>query len=915
MNSNAKPTLLLIDGHSLAFRAFYALSPDSFRTPDGQHTNAVHGFISMMLNILSAEKPTHLAVAFDLSRSSFRTEVYPEYKGTRGETPPEFNGQTELLREALTAMNIHTLTRENFEADDILASLADQGAAAGYNVFVVSGDRDTFQLIGESTTILYPVKGVLNLARMNDAAVREKYGVAAKNYPDLAALVGETSDNLPGIPGVGPKTAAKWLQEYGSLQAIFDAAGEIKGKVGESLREHMALAVRNRELNHLVRDLEFDFGFEDLKLGSVDEAKVREVFAKLHFKSLTERVLRLRGVTGSQTNAGSGSGAPGSVMSGTTITAGDNGSWIDEIAGPAADALVAMPDLPPVPKASVVDFDSLNAFLLAEKGTLGLAISPDLSAVAVATETQVLTWAPGNATELVSKLGTWLSDSSAVKAVFDGKNLARRLLGAGANLNGANYDGLLLCYLLNPLSRTYALDDLVTEHLGIVVPRADTNQLVPEENETFGVDAWLALVLAEQTHKLVAEQDQLRVYAQVDLPTNATLAHMEHLGVTVDTAKLEALFDRLTTEVAEVAQAAYDIIGHETNLASPKQLQTVLFDELGMTGTKAVKTGFSTNAEALTTLFEQTGHPFLERLLEHREVTKIRQIVETLLKAVEPDGRIHTNYGQTGTSTGRLSSDNPNLQNIPIRSERGREIRDAFVHGAGFETLLTADYSQIEMRILAHLAADEGLIEAFKTGEDLHRFVGSRIFGVAPAEVTSAMRSKVKAMSYGLVYGLSEYGLAKQLRMSNAEAKQLMADYFARFGGVRGYLARVVDEAKTIGFTTTTFGRRRPFDDLNSKIFQIRENARRAALNAPIQGTAADIMKLAMTKIDSAMQVAGLKSQMLLQVHDELVFEVATGELDTLKALVIENMSNVVELSVPLEVQIGIGSSWDAAGH
>ncbi|MEO0024492.1 MAG: hypothetical protein RL196_933 [Actinomycetota bacterium] len=914
MNSNAKPTLLLIDGHSLAFRAFYALSPDSFRTPDGQHTNAVHGFISMMLNILSAEKPTHLAVAFDLSRSSFRTEVYPEYKGTRGETPPEFNGQTELLREALTAMNIHTLTRENFEADDILASLADQGAAAGYNVFVVSGDRDTFQLIGESTTILYPVKGVLNLARMNDAAVREKYGVAAKNYPDLAALVGETSDNLPGIPGVGPKTAAKWLQEYGSLQAIFDAADEIKGKVGESLREHMALAVRNRQLNHLVRDLDFDFGFEDLKLGSVDEAKVREVFAKLHFKSLTERVLRLRGVSGSQTNSGSAGAGP-SAAAGAGSSADGSGSWIDEIADAAADAQVAMPDLPPVPTPTVVDFEAFNAFLLAEKGTLGLAIAPDLSAASVATETQVLTWVAGNANDLVAKLGAWLSDASAVKAVFDGKNLTRRLLGAGSTLSGANYDGLLLCYLLNPLSRTYALDDLVTEHLGIVVARADTNQLVPEENETFGVDAWLALVLAEHTHKLVAEQDQLRVYSQVDLPTNATLAHMEHLGVTVDTAKLEALFARLTAEVATVAQAAYDIIGHETNLASPKQLQTVLFDELGMTGTKAVKTGFSTNAEALTTLFEQTGHPFLERLLEHREVTKIRQIVETLLKAIEPDGRIHTNYGQTGTSTGRLSSDNPNLQNIPIRSERGREIRDAFIHGAGFETLLTADYSQIEMRILAHLAGDEGLIEAFKTGEDLHRFVGSRIFGVAPAEVTSAMRSKVKAMSYGLVYGLSEYGLAKQLRMSNAEAKQLMADYFARFGGVRGYLARVVDEAKTIGFTTTTFGRRRPFDDLNSKIFQIRENARRAALNAPIQGTAADIMKLAMTKIDAAMHAAGLKSQMLLQVHDELVFEVAAGELETLKALVIDNMSNVVELSVPLEVQIGIGASWDAAGH
>jgi DNA polymerase-1 len=413
----------------------------------------------------------------------------------------------------------------------------------------------------------------------------------------------------------------------------------------------------------------------------------------------------------------------------------------------------------------------------------------------------------------------------------------------------------------------------------------------------------------------VEEEDQLRVYGEVELPTNSALARMEHLGVAVDVPKLEALFDRLSTEVAEVAQKAYAIIGREINLASPKQLQTVLFDELGMTGTKQVKTGFSTNAAALNELFEQTQHPFLERLLEHREATKIRQIVETMLKSVGSDGRIHTNYVQTGTSTGRLSSESPNLQNIPIKSERGREIRDAFIVGEGFETLLTADYSQIEMRIMAHLSEDEGIIEAFKTGEDLHRFVGARIFGVSPDEVTSAMRSKVKAMSYGLVYGLSEYGLAKQLRIPNAEAKQLMADYFARFGGVRRYLASVVDEAKTLGFTRTVYGRRRPFEDLNSKLFQVRENARRAALNAPIQGTAADIMKLAMTRIDKKMIEANLKSRMLLQVHDELVFEVASGELENLQGIVVTEMENVVELSVPLEVQIGIGRSWDEAAH
>lgn len=901
MNANQKPTLLLIDGHSLAFRAFYALSPDSFKTPDGQHTNAVHGFISMLLNILGAEKPTHLAVAFDLSRSSFRTEEYPEYKGTRGETPPEFNGQTELLREALNAMNIKTITRENFEADDILASLADQSGAKGFNVFVVSGDRDTFQLISESTTILYPVKGVLNLARMDDAAVLEKYGIHAKQYPDLAALVGETSDNLPGIPGVGPKTAAKWLQAHGDLAGVLAAAEEITGKVGESLREHRELAVRNRRLNHLVRDLEFDFTQDDLLLGGVDETQVREVFAKLHFKSLTERVLRARGVT------------PGSGSAADTKQAFAD-AFGDEVE--TAPAKVHAPI--ELPESQSISLSEAKNWLLEQVGTIGVSFeltTGGVTSIGFATETVRKYASVSSSSELNEKLGAWLIDATCQKAVFGAKDITKSLLDFGIPVDGVNYDPLLLAYLLNPVRRGYELDDVALEYIGLSVTRSDPNQLVAEETTDASLNAWLSLVIAERLYPQVEAEDQLRVYGEVELPTNSALARMEHLGVAVDVPKLEALFERLSTEVAEVAQKAYAIIGREINLASPKQLQTVLFDELGMTGTKQVKTGFSTNAAALNELFEQTQHPFLERLLEHREATKIRQIVETMLKSVGSDGRIHTNYVQTGTSTGRLSSESPNLQNIPIKSERGREIRDAFIVGEGFETLLTADYSQIEMRIMAHLSEDEGIIEAFKTGEDLHRFVGARIFGVSPDEVTSAMRSKVKAMSYGLVYGLSEYGLAKQLRIPNAEAKQLMADYFARFGGVRRYLASVVDEAKTLGFTRTVYGRRRPFEDLNSKLFQVRENARRAALNAPIQGTAADIMKLAMTRIDQKMIEANLKSRMLLQVHDELVFEVASGELETLQSIVVAEMENVVELSVPLEVQIGIGRSWDEAAH
>jgi DNA polymerase-1 len=875
MNANPKNTLLLIDGHSLAFRAFYALSPDAFRAPSGQHTNAVHGFISMMLNILGNEKPTHLAVAFDLSRSSFRTDEYPEYKGTRGETPPEFNGQTEALTEALAAMNITTLTKVNYEADDIIASLADQAADKGFEVLIVSGDRDTFQLIRPETTILYPVKGVMNLARMDDEAVFAKYGIHAKQYPELAALVGETSDNLPGIPGVGPKTAAKWITEYGSLDAIFAAADSIGGKVGESLREHKELAVRNRRLNHLVRDLELIDDFESFRLRGVDEGKVKDVFAKLAFRTLTERVLKLRGVAAD-------SSSPSEAASEPEIE-------LEQIEIPEKKSLDSVK--------SWLESQELVGFAIAGNGRFGLATSSERIETA---DGYVLEWLTG----------------SAKKAVYNAKALDRVLLEKGLRVAGVELDALLLCYLNDPVRRDYTLDTIALDYLGLSVERVeDDGSLLSEGTEDPSLDAFLAIKIGESLYEKVSAQDQLQVYNEVELPSSPTLAQMEHFGIAVDKAKLEKLFETLGAEVKQVETEAFAIIGREINLSSPKQLQTVLFEELGMTGTKQVKTGFSTNAEALTTLFEQNQHPFLEKLLSHREVTKIRQMVEVVLKSIAKDGRIHTNYVQTGTSTGRLSSEGPNLQNIPIKSERGREIRDAFVVGEGYETLLSADYSQIEMRIMAHMSEDEGLIEAFKSGEDLHRFVGSRIFGVAPSEVTSAMRSKVKAMSYGLVYGLSEYGLAKQLRMSNAEAKQLMNDYFARFGGVRRYLATVVEDAKLNGYTVTTFGRRRPFDDLKSPIFQLRENARRAALNAPIQGTAADIMKLAMNRIGEKIAAKGLKSRMLLQVHDELVFEVASGELETLRELVVHEMANVVELRVPLEVHVGIGKSWDAADH
>ena len=891
---NPKPTLMLIDGHSLAFRAFYALNPANFRTPDGQHTNAVHGFISMLLNLLETEKPTHLAVAFDISGPSFRAIEYPEYKGNRGETPVEFYGQTELLEDAMHSMNIATLTKKDYEADDILASLADQASGSGYRVLVVSGDRDTFQLISENTTILYPIKGVMNLARMNDEAVVERYGIHAKQYPDLAALVGETSDNLPGIPGVGPKTAAKWLQQHGDLASILERANDVPGKVGESLREHSNLALRNRRLNHLVRDLDMGIEFESLRLTAVDEKKVRDAFTKMHFKTLTERVLRLRGVSGTQTIG----------LSRAQVSAQSAG--IDNEPAPSSKAI------PVIPEAIELDEAALLTWLGTE-AVVGVEVEESESGLTFgfASDTQRATLRGGHGKDLSS----WLRAKDKPKTLFDLKGTKRLLMEHSLDIDGVIHDALLLAYLLNPLRRNYYVDDIAQEYLGLVVIRSDPNQLIPEQGIDPSLDAWLAIMLAPEMTSQLSSQGQEFVYKDIELPSSISLAIMESCGIAIDVSSLEKLFGVLKKEVALIANEAFDIIGKEINLASPKQLQTVLFEDLGMKGTKTLKTGFSTNAQALTELFEQTGHPFLEKLLAHRDSTKLKQMVETLLKAVEADNKIHTTYVQTGTSTGRLSSENPNLQNIPIRNPRGAQIRDSFVASPGFDSIMTADYSQIEMRIMAHLSEDPGLIEAFKAGEDLHRFVGARIFGVTPDKVTSEMRAQVKAMSYGLVYGLSEYGLAKQLGISNSDAKQLMKDYFERFGGVRRYLAKVVEDAKAVGYTTTLHGRRRPFDDLNSSIFQVRENARRAALNAPIQGTAADIMKLAMNQVQAGIEQAGLRSRMLLQVHDELVFEVFPGESADLASLVKDKMSNVVKLSIPLEVQIGTGKSWDKAAH
>ncbi len=880
-----KPTLMVIDGHSLAFRAFYALPVDSFVSPDGQHTNAIHGFISMFLGLLKKENPTHVAVAFDISRYSFRTRIYPEYKATRGETPSEFIGQVPLLQEALAAMGVVTITKEDYEADDILATLAHQAGENGFDVLVVSGDRDTFQLVNDRVTVLYPsARGVAELKRYTPSAVEERYGVPPHKYPDVAALVGETSDNLVGVDKVGEKTAVKWITQFGSLDSVLEHADEISGVVGQNLRDQRDRAIRNRQLNRLLTDVALEVTLEDLERGSINPEAVSTVFTNLGFKTLKTRVLELAGVTEGETAS--------------TIQAD-----------------VRQVELPV--ERTLVD-EELQAWLQRNStDILGLSVRSNggvVEAVGLSSQSEGIRvpWTPGSADH--EPLLTRLGEHDAGWVCFDGKETISSLAPAVGALTIAG-DVRVGFWVGKPSAKTPTFASMVGEILGLDIPQPDPNQLVPEEDALpVGVDAWLVRALWLRVLEDLTPSSA-SVLRDIELPLVSVLAAMESLGIASNRGELERISTELAAQSAAHQADAYAAIGREVNLGSPKQLQTVLFDDLGMPKTRATKTGYTTDAKALQELQLSHPHPFLDALLAHRDSTKLHQIVEGLIASVTPDGRIHTTFDQTGTSTGRLSSSDPNLQNIPVRTDVGHQIRSTFVASGEADGLLTADYSQIEMRIMAHLSEDAGLIEAFQGGEDLHRFVGARIFDVAPDDVTPLMRTKVKAMSYGLAYGLSAYGLAQQLAITPSEAKELMSEYFRRFGNVRDYLRTVVEKAKQDGFTETLFGRRRPFPDLASPNRIVREAAERQALNAPIQGTAADIIKIAMRDISDDIDQKELRSRMVLQVHDELVFEVFGGERAKLEEIVVNRMGGAATLMVPLDVQLGWGANWDEAAH
>lgn len=868
----------------MAFRAFFALPVENFATSTGQSTNAVYGFTSMLINLLRDEEPTHVAVAFDRSSKTFRKEQYPEYKAGRAETPEEFKSQIPLIKQVLEAMGMAHLDLEGFEADDIIASWASSAKDQGIETLICSGDRDALQLVNETTTVLYPMRGVSQLDRMNPEAVETKYGVTPKQYRDLAALVGEASDNLPGVPKVGPKTAAKWINEFDGLDNIIAQADSIKGVAGQNLRDHLSDVIRNKTLNGLVSDLDLEVTVADAERQPFSRDDVHTLFDALEFRVLRDRLFELGG---EQVEADGAENVEVQISSDsledwfTSVKNDTCGVHISREGGPLAGAAYSI---------AISNGESV--------------VTRDLTMITPADE---------------KALRQWLADETKLKILHEFKDAWHGLDKAGFELNGVEFDTAIAAYLCHPDQRSYLLDDLALRYLRIEIGKEEQeNTLDLDGGAQATADAERARAvhdLAESLTKELQNRGAGQLLQQMELPVARVLAEMEKAGIAADQNHLNLLEKDFDSAVTTAAASAYEVIGREVNLSSPKQLQEVLFEDLDMPKTRKTKTGYTTNAEALAELFAKTEHPFLQHLLTHRDAIKLRQTVEGLLRFVEDDGRIHTRYSQTVAATGRLSSADPNLQNIPIRTDAGMRIREVFVVGEEYETLLTADYSQIEMRIMAHMSEDNGLIEAFQTGEDLHNYVGGRVFNVDPADVSASMRSQIKAMSYGLAYGLSAFGLSKQLGISTGEATRLMEDYFDRFGGVRDYLEQVVIEARASGYTETLFGRRRYLPDLNSDNRQRRSMAERAALNAPIQGSAADIIKVAMIDVAKAFKDAELSSRLLLQVHDELVVEVAAGEREDVEQILRNKMGQAAELSVPLDVSVGVGLNWRVAGH
>ena len=943
-------TLLVVDGHSLAFRAFFALPVDNFSTSSGQATNAVWGFATMLAQVIDAEKPDHLGVAFDVKGGTFRNEMLPQYKGTREAAPEELLTQLPLIQRMLTALGVTYIEKPGFEGDDVIATLATMGDKAGYHTLVLSGDRDAFQLVDDNVTVLYPGHHFKDLKHMTPQSIIDKYKVTPAQYPDLAALRGETADNIPGVPGVGDGFAAKWINQFGSLDGICEHADEIGGKKGESLRANIDQVKLNRKVNALVRDVDLGVDIEDLTFGTVDVAQIDALFKELEFGPRTKsRVLKTFN-TGAKASNTSGAGESTNneqneqdssldlnLPEPTSITAPEQfDEWVKahrvEVKVPGEIADFTVSDYGDGSQRHAICGDAVgHAWTVAAWGDErpGRATA---QAIAVATATSAAIVPLPITDTLRAQLARFLKSEHSRTIVHGYKELLHLLGAVDLDMDLPMFDTKLAGYLAQPDFHADSLKQAAEHFLDIHFTETeqpsqgtldfDDDQVEEDPNEHRLRDLAIIRSLAVTLGPIIDEREQCWLMRAIELPVSRVLHDMEHTGAKVDSVRLVSMRDQFAAEARQAQEMAWEYAGTEINLQSPKQLQKVLFEDMGLKPTKRTKSGsYTTNAAALQDLYvksvdNERANGFLGALLRHREINKLKQIVQTLIDATNTsDERIHTTFEQTVAATGRLSSVDPNLQNIPNRNAAGREIRGVFVPGEGYEALMSCDYSQVELRIMADLSDDEALIEAFRSGADFHKYVASMVYKLPVDQITGDQRSHVKAMSYGLAYGLSTYGLAQQLKIAPREAEALKNRYFDTFGKVHDYLESLVANAREKGYTETIFGRRRYFPALHSTNRVAREAAERAALNAPIQGSAADIMKIAMIRAEQTLAEAHVKSRIILQIHDELVVEIAPGEGDQVTELVRNAMEHAVDLAVPLDVSCGIGSDWQLAAH
>ena len=881
---------------------------------------------------------------------TFRNEMLPQYKGTREAAPEELLTQLPLIQRMLTALGVTYIEKPGFEGDDVIATLATMGDKAGYHTLVLSGDRDAFQLVDDNVTVLYPGHHFKDLKHMTPQSIIDKYKVTPAQYPDLAALRGETADNIPGVPGVGDGFAAKWINQFGSLDGICEHADEIGGKKGESLRANIDQVKLNRKVNALVRDVDLGVDIEDLTFGTVDVAQIDALFKELEFGPRTKsRVLKTFN-TGAKASNTSGAGESTNneqneqdssldlnLPEPTSITAPEQfDEWVKahrvEVKVPGEIADFTVSDYGDGSQRHAICGDAVgHAWTVAAWGDErpGRATA---QAIAVATATSAAIVSLPITDTLRAQLAQFLKSEHSRTIVHGYKELLHLLGAVDLDLDLPMFDTKLAGYLAQPDFHADSLKQAAEHFLDIHFTETeqpsqgtldfDDDQVEEDPNELRLRDLAIIRSLAVTLGPIIDEREQCWLMRAIELPVSRVLHGMEHTGAKVDSVRLVSMRDQFAAEARQAQEMAWEYAGIEINLQSPKQLQKVLFEDMGLKPTKRTKSGsYTTNAAALQDLYvksvdNERANGFLGALLRHREINKLKQIVQTLIDATNTsDERIHTTFEQTVAATGRLSSVDPNLQNIPNRNAAGREIRGVFVPGEGYEALMSCDYSQVELRIMADLSDDEALIEAFRSGADFHKYVASMVYKLPVDQITGDQRSHVKAMSYGLAYGLSTYGLAQQLKIAPREAEALKNRYFDTFGKVHDYLESLVANAREKGYTETIFGRRRYFPALHSTNRVAREAAERAALNAPIQGSAADIMKIAMIRAEQTLAEAHVKSRIILQIHDELVVEIAPGEGDQVTELVRNAMEHAVDLAVPLDVSCGIGSDWQLAAH